>query len=249
METIIPKTSTVLLSLLRADYRTQWSNRRSVVLSVLVPAVILISWKDIVDKIGGAFALSTCITVGLMSIGLMGYSNSIARDRDKGVFQRLRVAPVPSWTIMVSRLLVQLTMILIVTLAVFIVGYYFDHITISPGGYALAFLAALVGGAVYLSLGQVIVGLIKNPETIQSTTRLVYFAFIMIGMLGEFGILGKELQQDVHWSPYGVVKSLLSASLQPGQWKSETLTTLAITISYSLAFATLGIRWFKWNSR
>jgi ABC-2 type transport system permease protein len=249
METIIPKTPAVLQSLLRADYQTLWRNRRSAILSLLVPVIILISWKDIIIKIGGPFALSTGITVGLMSIGLMGYSNSIARDRDKGIFQRLRVAPVPSWTIMISRLLVQLTMILILTLVVFVVGYYFDHITISLAGYALAFLAALLGGAVYLSLGQVIVGLVKNPETVNSTSRLVYFGFIMVGMLGEFGVLGKEVQQDVHWSPYGVVKSVLAASLQPGQWKSETLTALLLTLGYSLVFATLGIKWFKWNSR
>ena len=58
--------------------------------------------------ISGAFALASCITVGLMAIGLMGYSNSVARDRDKGIFQRLRVAPLPAWTIMMSRLFVQL---------------------------------------------------------------------------------------------------------------------------------------------
>src|SRR5882724_9773484 len=98
MPSIIPKTSIVLKSLLRADFTTQWRNRRSFILVLLVPVIILISWKGVIDKLGGAFALSTCITIGLVAIGLMGYCNSIARDRDKGVFQRLRVAPIPSWT-------------------------------------------------------------------------------------------------------------------------------------------------------
>src|SRR5882757_9401849 len=104
METTLPKISIVFKSLLRADFTTQWRNRRSSILTVIVPIVILISWKDIIDKIGPEFALSSVITVGLMAIGLMGYSNSIARDRDKGVFQRLRVAPISSSTIMLSRL-------------------------------------------------------------------------------------------------------------------------------------------------
>ena len=108
METSIPTTSTVLKSLLRSDLKTQWRNRRAVILTVLVPVIILYSWKQIINQIGGAFALGSCITVGLMATGLMGYTNSIARDRDKGIFQRLRVAPLPSWTIMASRLLVQL---------------------------------------------------------------------------------------------------------------------------------------------
>src|SRR5438046_5306121 len=111
----LPTTSQALSALLKADFKTQWRNRRSVILVLLVPVIILISWKGIIDKMGGAFALSTCITIGLTAIGLMGYSNAIARDRDKGVFQRLRVAPMPSWCIMASRLLVQLMMIVLLT--------------------------------------------------------------------------------------------------------------------------------------
>ena len=79
--------------------------------------------------IGGAFALGTCITIGLTAIGLMGYSNSIARDREKGVFQRLRATPIPSWCIMTSRITVQLVLIAIVTLLVFFAGFYFDKIS------------------------------------------------------------------------------------------------------------------------
>src|SRR5689334_20015589 len=90
MQTVIPKTSAALTSLLQADLKTQWRNRRSVVLLLLVPVLILISWKGLIAKVGGGFVLSTCVSLGLISIGLMGYTNSIARDRDKGVFQRLR---------------------------------------------------------------------------------------------------------------------------------------------------------------
>src|SRR4051794_17314741 len=107
MQTTIPKTSKALSVLLRSDFITQWINRRSVILVLLVPVIILISWKNLVEKLGGTFVISNCITIGLTAIGLMGYANSLARDRDKGIFQRLRVAPIPNWTIMISRLMVQ----------------------------------------------------------------------------------------------------------------------------------------------
>ncbi len=249
MEINIPKTSTVFASLLRADLLTQWRNRRSFVLVLFVPVIILISWKDVIDKLGGAFALSACITIGLMAIGLMGYSNSIARDRDKGVFQRLRVAPVASWSIMASRLTVQLMMILLLTLIVFLAGYYVDHITLEPAGYILSFITALVGGAVYLGMGQVIVGLIQNPETVNSTTRLVYFVFIMVGMFGEFGILGDQVKELATWSPYGTVKHLLGAGMEPGTWNSDTWVQLLVTIAYAVLFSAIGIKKFKWSTR
>src|SRR4030088_984253 len=172
MEINIPKTSVVMAALLRADFTTLWRNRRSAVMALLIPMIIVFAWKGMIPMAGGVFVLSNAITLGLVAIGLMGYTNSIARDREKGVFQRLRVSPLPLWTIMASRLIVQLTLILILTIVVFISGYQLDHIIMTTGGYALTILAAIVGGAVYLSLGQLIVGSIQNPETVNSTSRL-----------------------------------------------------------------------------
>ena len=249
MQTFIPTNSAAIRSLLRADFTAQWRNRRSVILIVLIPVFILLVWKPLVATVGGPFVLSNCITMGLNAIGLMGYSNAIARDRDKGVFQRLRVAPAPSWCIMMSRLLVQLAMIILVTLAVFIVGYYADKIVISPIGYLSAMAMAIVGGALYLGLGQAIVGLVKNPETVNAVSRLVYFIFIMVGMFGQIGKSAELIGKYVKWSPYGVVKDILSTGLQPQLWNQNTTISLLFTIGYTIVFAGIGIRNFKWNSK
>ena len=192
MQNKIPTTSEALSSLLQADFRTQWRNRRAVIMIILVPVFILISWKGLIEKFGGAFALSNCITIGLTAIGLMGYSNALARDRDKGVFQRLRVAPVPAWSIMMSRLTVQLVLIMLTTGAVYFAGFYYDKISLDMSGYVLGVIAAFIGGAMYLGLGQAIAGLMSNAETVNSTTRLVYFFFIMIGIFGGLGAIRKR---------------------------------------------------------
>jgi len=244
----LPKTSTVFNSLLRADLTTQWRNRRASILVLLIPSVILASWKGLIPVFGPAFVLANCITVGLNAIGLMGYTNSIARDRDKGIFQRLRITPAPRWTIMVSRLTVQLLMIAIVTLILFLVGYQFDHISLTPTAYALCFCAAIGGGAVYLSLGQAIVGLIRNAETVNVVTRLVFFLFIMTGMMASTGALGKDMIAVSKWSPYGTVQNLLADALKPGAWNSDASMALFLTLGYTLVFTVVGIRYFRWQS-
>jgi len=247
--TIIPSNKAVLSSLLRADFTTQWRNRRSLILILLIPVIILISWKGAIPKFGGGFVLSNCITIGLNAIGLMGYSNAIARDRDKGIFQRLRVAPLTAWSIMASRLTVQLAMILLVTTGVFVAGHYVDNITLSPAGYALGFAMAFIGGAVYLGLGQAIVGFIKNAETVNAVTRLVYFAFIMIGMFAELGALGEIVGNAAKWSPYGTVKHILAAGMAPSTWSQHSTEALLVTIGYAIVFSGLGIKWFRWSSK
>ncbi|MBS1664458.1 MAG: ABC transporter permease [Bacteroidetes bacterium] len=244
----IPSQGAVFAALLRADLTTQWRNRRSSLLVLLVPIIILTTWGWTIKIFGPTFAIANSITVGLMANGLMGYSNSIARDRDKGIFQRLRVAPASNWAIMASRLTVQLIMIVIMTLAIFLVAYQVHHITMTAGGYALALLVSIVCGVVYLSLGQVIVGLVKNPETVNATSRFVYIIFIMVGMFGEFGAL-KKWDWFVHWSPYGAVKRVIDGGLTPSTWTSETTMYLVATLIYSAIFSFFGIRWFRWTTR
>jgi ABC-2 type transport system permease protein len=248
METIIPQTRAAFLILIRSDLITQWRNRRSVIMSILVPVIILVSWKGVIDKLGGAFALSIALTIGLTSIGIMGYAISISRDRDKGVFQRLRVTPIPTFYIMLSRLVVQLVMIILLTLFVFIIGYNYDGIILSPEGYTITFITAIAGGALYLGLGQMIVGLVKNAETVNSTSRLVYIASIMLGMFGELGVFGNELKLSIHWSPFGTVKTILASGMVPSSWNSQTTIALLATFAYTALFSFLGIRLFKWNS-
>jgi ABC-2 type transport system permease protein len=251
METIIPKTSTVITALLKADLTTQWRNRRAVMLSILMPVIILISWKGMIPRVGGPYTLANALSYGLIAIGLLGYANSVARDRDKAIFQRLRVAPIPTWGIMASRLLVQLLMIIIVTIAVFYVGYDIDHITLTSPGYFLTFFTAIVGAAVYLSVGQLIVGLIKNPETVNSTSRLVFLAFIMIGTVASLGGFENypQVQQIANWSPYGTVNTILAAGMAPSAWNMHDTYNLLATIGYILVFTTIGINKFKWDTK
>jgi ABC-2 type transport system permease protein len=250
-ETIIPKTSTVLFTLFRADLATLKSNRRSAIITFFVPLVILIFWKGLIDKNGGGgtFVLSTAITMGLVAIGLMGYTISISRDRDKGIFQRLRVAPMPTWAIMASRISIQLLMIMVLTLAVFIIGFEYDKILLSWQGYVITFFIAFLGGAVYLSVGQLIVGLIKNPETVNATTRLVYFLFIMLGMVGDLLVKNQAIRRIIHWSPYGSVKLMLAASMEPAKWNNNTTIAVLVTLCYIVVFAGIGIKNFKWSSK
>jgi ABC-2 type transport system permease protein len=245
----LPSTTTVFTTLLRADLTTQWRNRRASIMVLLLPVIIVIAWKWLIEKVGGAFVLANAITLGLNAVGLMGYTNSVARDREKEIFQRLRVAPAANWTIMGSRLTVQLVIISLMTTLVFVVGYQYDHIVLSAAGYIGGLLMAIAGGAVYLALGQAIVGRISNPETVNATSRLIYIAFIMVGMFGELGMLGDFVDHAVIYSPYGTVKTIVSAALTPATWTSQTTVALLITLGYTAVFAFLGIKWFKWSTR
>jgi ABC-2 type transport system permease protein len=245
----LPTNRTVFLSLLKADLTTQWRNRRASVMVVLVPIVIVMAWKFMIPIFGGAFVIANAITLGLNAIGLMGYTNSIARDREKDIFQRLRVTPAANWTIMGSRLTVQIVMITLMTIICMIVAYQFDHITLPAISYLAGILTAICGGALYLALGQTIVGLIKNPETVNATSRLIYIGFIMVGIFSETHAMGDFMFKAIKYTPYGAVETIVGRALTPSSWNKEATVGVLLTLGYTIVFAYLGIKWFKWSAK
>lgn len=241
-----PSIARILASLLQADFAVMIRNRRALALGMVLPLVILMMSKR-AAVLGDSFLLAESITVGLVSMAILGYSMSTARDREKGIFQRLRVTPAPSWAIMVSRITVQVTACLAMVVVVLLAGYEIERISLPPAGYALTVPVALVGAAVFLSIGQALVGLIRSADTINALGRIVYIAIIFLGLLGEAGRFGETLQTVATWSPYGTVTTLLDGAMNASGWTGSTWLALVVSAAYVLAFAGIGIRWFHWN--
>jgi ABC-2 type transport system permease protein len=61
--------------------------------------------------------------------------------------------------------------------------------------------------------------------------------------------LGEQIKKIVLWSPYGTVKRIIAAGMQPAIWNSEMTTALLITIGYAILFSVIGIKKFKWNNK
>jgi ABC-2 type transport system permease protein len=145
-----------LVSLLQADFTTQRRNARAWWVSIALPVVLLLvlSAGKRASVFGSAeLVMGLSIRLGLITISVFGYSLSVARDREMGVFQRLRVAPAPTWVIMFGRLVVHVAFILIMAIALLIVGGIFAHAALSPGAYPLTLAIVILGGLEFLGIG------------------------------------------------------------------------------------------------
>lgn len=227
-------------------------NKRSAILSIFLPLVILfVTGRPKSEAhLGGALVIiGLAITYGLLSTGIIGYAISVAKDRDQGVFQRLRVTPAPTWTIMVSRLGVQVVANLVISLVVVIVGSIYYHLVLSAGQYIMVLLISLIGSAVFLGIGQSIVGLVKSSETINAASRIVFIILIFLGLLGLEGILGSAIESISRWSPVGAMMTLFVAVLKLSDWNTRDSLAFLACVGYILVFGAVGIRWFQWESR
>jgi len=250
--TTAPNIRLILTSLLRADFIVLLKNRRSLVMSILLPYIILESTsseKNTADLGGALFVVGLSITYGIASTSIMGYSLAVARDREKGVFQRLRVTPASTWAIMLSRLTVQVLANLVIALVVVILGARVHHLSLSVGQYGLVLLISVLGGAMFLCIGQTLVALVKSSETVNSTARFLYIGLIFLGLYGQGGSLGATWDTVARWSPVGTVMTLFAGVLNVSAWSSRDFESLLAVVGYIVVFSVVGIRWFQWEVR
>jgi ABC-2 type transport system permease protein len=245
----------------------QLRNNRALLLSFALPLVLLYGlFASFAVKRGvivgdPEFKVAAALTLGMASIAILGYSMTVARDREKGVFQRLRVTPAPTWAIMTSRLLVQVAAILAMALVVLVAANLFgwrifsiaDSNSPDPAddiaAYLLTFICVIFSSALFLSVGQALAGLVKSADTLNAVGRIAYLPLFALGLFGQSTIFGTTFELISRWSPGGTVETLLSGAMTPSSWNSDTWLALAVSIAYSVVFAGIGIRWFQWGAR
>jgi ABC-2 type transport system permease protein len=45
------------------------------------------------------------------------------------------------------------------------------------------------------------------------------------------------------------VRHIISAALAPSTWDKQSSMQLLVTVGYTIVFAFMGIKWFRWNTR
>jgi ABC-2 type transport system permease protein len=227
-------------------------HRRALIISLVLPVFVLLTTSSgkATNRFGGPeFVIGLAIAYGLLSTSLIGYALTVARDREKGVFQRLRVTPAPTWTIMTSRLAMQVVANLILSVAVVIIGSLMHHISPSAGQYALVLLVSVLAGAVFLSIAQALVGLVRSADSVQAVARVLFAVLILLGLLGQSGALGAFWSSVARWTPVGVVMTLFAGVLDLHAWYSRDTLSVLACFGYVVVFAGIGIRWFQWDAQ
>ncbi|TCO59562.1 ABC transporter permease [Actinocrispum wychmicini] len=249
-----PPLGLVLGSLLRADIAVLRRSWRQQMLSLGLPLVVLgASWLQRHGKPPdvdfAATLVGIAITAGPLAAGVMGYPLIIARDRESGVFQRLRVTPAPNWTIMASRLVLHLVVYIVVAVIVATLGAIAYGLPLGVVPYLLLIPAAIIAGAVFLSIGQAMAGLLTSATLINAVGRVVLVALYLVGGLGLTGGAGTTFETVARWSPMGSTEELFHATLVHTGWTTADTHAMLACLGYILVFSILGIRCFRWDAR
>jgi len=251
-----PPIGLTLRSLLSADFIVILRSRQTLILNLAVPILMLIITNQAARRGGGGFGaggpslmIALALSYGLLSSALLGYSITVARDREAGVFQRLRVTPTPTWAIMVSRLIVQFAAAIVTAIIVIVVGGIMHGLSYGAGTYVLIFAVAIYGAAMFLGIGQAVVGLVRSSTAVNALGRVLYVVLLLLGILGISGALGDTFTNIAKWLPVGALMTLFTAVQSTTAWTSDDGWAIIAIGAYLVVFAGIGIRWFQWESR
>jgi ABC-2 type transport system permease protein len=241
-----------LSSLLRADATVTIKSRRSLLLSLLLPLILLFATRaeHPTAKLGGStFVIGLSIAYGLAATGLLGYALTVARDRDQGVFQRLRVTPTPTWAIMGSRLATQVVANFIISIVVLIIGSHIHNQSVTAGEFLLVLAISIYASAVFLAIGQALVGLTKSADTVNAGGRILFGVLMFLGLFGASGVLGGGWESVSRWSPVGIVMRMFAAAQHVSGWSGTDSLSLLAGCGYIVVCGVVGILWFQWEAR
>ena len=245
-----PAVGLALRSLLRADSMVLMRNRQALLLSIVLPvAILFITGAGRRNVLPAGYLIGLAITYGLMAAGLLGYPIAMARDRETGVFQRMRVTPVPMWTIPVSRVVVQLVLSLVMSLVVLGLGGVRHHLTFGVANWLLVLAVSLLGAVVFLAIGQAVVGLSATSSAVSAVGRLLFAVLLLVGLLGSTGLFGDTFKTVASWTPVGALSNLYSAATGSVGWGSDQWIGLIASLVYAAVCGYIGVRWFRWTVR
>lgn len=250
-----PKVGLGFPSLLRADFIALTHSAVVLMLNFVVPIfiVVLLSRPSTTDAIaasagGEGFAIGLALTIGLMTSSLFGYSIALARDREAGVFQRLRLTPTPTWQIMGSRLLLQMLANLAMTVVVVTVAMVVHRAGFGAGQLLLFTATSILGGAMFLALAQALVALVRSAAVVSAVSRLAYIVLLLLGLVGASGALGPTFRTVGDWSPVGALINTYAGAVGLVGWGWTSTAGLVAVLGYTVIGVIVGVRWFSWST-
>jgi ABC-2 type transport system permease protein len=201
------------------------------------------------DKSLGGFSLVASyepilIAFACATFALQGLPPVLAGYRERGILRRLNATPVGAGRLLGAQLTVNLSVTLIATVGILIVGYAGFGVPLprQPAGFILAFILT---AAAMLSLGLLVASLARTGRVAGAAGAMLFLPLMFFaGLWTPQAAMPAALRRAGDDTPLGAAVSALQHSLS-GHWPPAT--SLAILAGYTLVFGVLAWRFFRWE--
>ena len=222
--------------------------------SIGLPVVLMIifgelpSFRQPAAALGGLSGFDTYVPVimvlGLTMLTLLGLPGPLVSYRELGILRRLSTTPVPPSWLLAAQVVVQLGIALAGLLIVNVVSVvaFGAPVPKSLGGLALSCLLAIGG---LFALGLLIAAVAPTASSVNAIGRLALIPLLFFAGLWLPRALMPAVLLDIsNYTPLGAAVEAIQDSVQTG---FPPATPLLVLAGYTLVFAFLARRFFRWE--
>jgi ABC transporter DrrB family efflux protein len=193
-----------------------------------------------------AFLLPGLLGMNLMSMGLFAVGMVNVSYREKGKFRRLAVTPLPKWIFLMGQVLHRLTVTLIQTIFLLIVGRLVFGIE-NHGSYLQLSIVMVFGTACFMAMGFALSSFAETSETYAAISNLLFFPMMFLsGVYFTLDAAPKWLQQAVIALPLSPFLKALRAVYNDGAALTGHLFGLGIIMIWTVLCFGLAVKRFRW---
>lgn len=247
------RSRTRLAALLKVQAKLSLREPSALGVGVGLPAILLVVFgfisRAVPATVGdtGLNVIDLYIPV-IMVISFIGIAISIpstlVRDREIGWLRRISTTPVHPSQLLGAQLILDLGLAAVAIIIAIVGG---TVIFGAPLTFDIPFfiLSVVLGIAEIFSLGLVVVALVRTQSAAGIVGGVLFFVLLFLsGLWVQPDVVGGPLQVILLYSPSGAaVRALLYSVF--GQ--TPPLTELAALIGYTLVFAFVAVRYFRWE--
>ena len=170
-----------------ANLKIAYRNRSGIFWTILMPSFIYIALSvlPIGKSLNGAgkysnYVLPGIIAMTIMQGGIYGLAYWMVDLKARGVIKRFLVTPIQSWQLVLSLISARLTIILIQSIVLTLLGIFAFGATFA-GNFFSVILLILLGGGIFLLLGLLIANFSASYDTAAPITTAVGLPLTFLG--------------------------------------------------------------------
>lgn len=238
-----------LLAHLGISLRLHFRNRMALLYGYLFPLIFLIAFWVLYrhEKIPLLRHMGELLTVAVLGGACFGLPTTLVSERERGVWRRYRLSPVPTWAIVtstvVARYLIVLTAGLLQVAAAMAIGMTAPA---HPFDLWVAFTAVAFA---FIGLGLVIATLADNVPAVQALGQCIFLPMLIIGGVAvQLGSLPLWAQHVSAFFPGRYAVEALQSGVNGRGFMGARFSLLALGL-IGFAGCLAGAKLFRWDAQ
>jgi ABC-2 type transport system permease protein len=242
-----------LAALLKVQAKLSLREPYALGLGIGLPVILLVVFGLISRKVAGNVGgtgltvidlyIPTIMVISFIAIAI-SLPNTLVRDREIGWLRRISTTPVHPSRLLATQLILDLVLAA-AAIVITIVGgtaIFGAPLTVGIPFFILSLALAI---AVIFSLGLVVVALARTQTVASAVGGVLFFALLFLSGLWVQPVqVGEPLRAIMWYSPSGAAERAILYSVFN---VTPPVTTLVTLVGYTLVFAFVAVRYFRWE--